>query len=99
MPVVAAAALAVQLCRCTPDAAHRTPRLRDGAVLVAGDATGAGGGAGAPSGGGAPPGVVCGEVEPWVPGGPYKEGMRVTHGSPAHVYECKPWPFSGWCPN
>jgi hypothetical protein len=64
-----------------------------------------GGGVGGVGGGamggmaGLPPAPVsCGEVMGWMAGGDYKEGTRVAAGSPARLYECLPWPNSGWCP-
>jgi hypothetical protein len=53
----------------------------------------------APPAGGPPPAPAgaC-NADPWRPGEPYTDGNRVTNGTPTHVYECKPWPFSGWCP-
>lgn len=45
-----------------------------------------------------PPHVACGEIMPWMSGAAYKEGDKVAAGRPVHVYECRPWPNSGWCP-
>jgi hypothetical protein len=44
------------------------------------------------------PGVACGMAQPWMADGAYKEGAQVTHGTPPHVYQCLPFPNSGWCP-
>ena len=67
-----------------------------------GQAGGAAGGQGADAGGAGggppPPPVACGEIMPWMAGGPYKEGERVAAGNPTHIFECRPWPNSGWCP-
>jgi hypothetical protein len=38
----------------------------------------------------------CGDAPPWKPG-EYPPGARVTSGTPAHLYECKEFPFDGWC--
>ena len=45
-----------------------------------------------------PPAVSCGEAKPWMVGGAYKEGSLVAAGSPTHLFQCRPWPNSGWCP-
>ena len=45
----------------------------------------------------APP-ARCGEVGPWMEGKLYEAGDRVAAGLPVHLYECRPWPNSGWCP-
>jgi hypothetical protein len=77
---------------CDVDAAHRTPRpLPDAGTMPAPEPA---------TGPVAPPAPAadCAGAQPWRGGEPYKDGTRVTHGTPAHVYECKPWPFSGWCP-
>ena len=48
---------------------------------------------------GPPPAPIsCGEITAWVPDGMYKEGTKVAAGRPAHIFECRPWPNSGWCP-
>jgi hypothetical protein len=44
------------------------------------------------------PGVACGMAQPWMADGTYKDGSQVTHGTPPHVYQCLPFPNSGWCP-
>jgi hypothetical protein len=88
---------------CTPDPVHRIPRLLDAAVAEApapspsdpapppADADPAGANP-------APAAVSCGDAGPWKGGEAYAAGKRVTHNTPMHIYECKPWPFSGWCP-
>ncbi|WP_028025963.1 hypothetical protein [Enterovibrio calviensis] len=40
-----------------------------------------------------PPG---GDYPAYVAGTSYLEGDRVT-GADSNIYECKPWPFTGWC--
>ncbi|MGF1687075.1 DUF5011 domain-containing protein [Photobacterium japonica] len=42
-----------------------------------------------------PPG---GEHPDYVPGTAYSEGDIVT-GTDGNLYQCKPWPYSGWCAN
>jgi hypothetical protein len=44
------------------------------------------------------PGVACGMAQPWMADGDYKDGTQVTNGTPPHVYQCLPFPNSGWCP-
>jgi hypothetical protein len=44
------------------------------------------------------PGVACGMAMPWTADSDYKEGAQVTHGTPPHIYQCRPFPNSGWCP-
>jgi hypothetical protein len=46
----------------------------------------------------APP-LACGPVLPWAAGGRYNRGSKVTARAPLHVFECRPWPYEGWCPN
>jgi hypothetical protein len=46
---------------------------------------------------GDPPAVACDGAEPWMSDAAYQPGKQVRHGTPPHLYECKPWPFSGWC--
>jgi hypothetical protein len=53
---------------------------------------GAGGGGSGGSGGSAP--KACGGVPKWSAGN-YSAGDRVQNG--VNLYECKPYPFSGWC--
>jgi hypothetical protein len=76
------------LAACAPQAAHRKPRLPgdDGGVPM-GSITDAA--AAAPA--------ACGDAPLWQSSAAYKEGDRVTAGSPPHVYQCKPWPYAGWC--
>jgi hypothetical protein len=45
-----------------------------------------------------PTGVACGNAQPWMANGSYMAGDHVTDSVPPHIYECKPFPFSGWCP-
>jgi hypothetical protein len=85
---------------CTPDPARRIPRPLDGATAAdlapAPDPSPA-----APadaSSNSAPASVTCSDAVPWKSGESYGGGKRVTHNAPPHIYECKPWPFSGWCP-
>jgi hypothetical protein len=40
----------------------------------------------------------CAGTEPWK-AGVYKGGAVVTSGDPPHRYQCKPFPFEGWCGN
>lgn len=45
---------------------------------------------------GAPP-VMCGDIPAWMPDGKYTEGSKVANGFPGKIYQCLPWPRSGWC--
>ena len=84
---------------CAPPAAHRTPiAFGDGGPALGGRGTDVDALAddGGPS---VAPGVACGSAQPWSASHSYKEGDQVTHGAPPHVYQCKPWPYSGWCTN
>jgi hypothetical protein len=40
---------------------------------------------------------ACAETPAWKPGGTYLGGERVTHGDPAHLFECRAWPAAPWC--
>ena len=40
----------------------------------------------------------CADLPAWQAGNEYQPGDSVTHGSPPHRFQCKPWPYSGWCP-
>jgi hypothetical protein len=63
---------------------------------VTGGSSGGGGGGGT-GGAGPSTGVTCADAEPWMGGADYKAGKVVTNGTPRHRYECKPFPFEGWC--
>jgi len=44
---------------------------------------------------GAPDASDCSAISDWTLGKQYPGGSRVESGG--NIYECKPWPFSGWC--
>jgi hypothetical protein len=45
-----------------------------------------------------PPPFACGPALPWSAGSRYAAGSKVTAGHPVRVFQCRPWPFEGWCP-
>lgn len=46
---------------------------------------------------GGPP-VMCGDIPAWMADVKYADGAKVANGSPPKIYQCLPWPRSGWCP-
>jgi hypothetical protein len=44
------------------------------------------------------PASDCKNAVAWLPdSGPYLGGEKVTHGTPKHKFECRPWPYAPWC--
>jgi hypothetical protein len=44
------------------------------------------------------PASDCAKTSAWLPdSGPYLGGEKVTHGTPKHKFECRPWPYAPWC--
>jgi len=41
--------------------------------------------------------LSCVGLPQWVANGPYTAGSKVVNGGKS--YQCKPWPYSGWCPS
>jgi len=40
----------------------------------------------------------CYAISPWKANTPYKAGDRVFQIADLRVYQCRPWPYEGWCP-
>jgi hypothetical protein len=40
----------------------------------------------------------CYVISPWKANTPYKAGDRVFQIADLRVYQCRPWPYEGWCP-